>query len=171
MVKELQPKTDLIILLSHLSYQKDVELAQTVSGIHLIVGSHTGMNLVYPQVLKNTVILQTSPKGMYAGRLDLTLINSDSGFYNIATKRTLENQLLNLKNRLNSPQVSETEKAQLQKSTEKIEQDIKQFHGKNEFTNVILPLTETMKDHPEILKMVNEFKSKHSGASAPIAPK
>ena len=48
MIKELQPKTDLIILLSHLSYQKDVELAQTVQGIHLIVGSHTGMNLVNP---------------------------------------------------------------------------------------------------------------------------
>jgi 2',3'-cyclic-nucleotide 2'-phosphodiesterase (5'-nucleotidase family) len=170
-IKELQPKTDLIILLSHLSYQKDVEFAQTVQGIHLIVGSHTGMNLVYPQILKNSVILQTSPKGMYTGRLDLTLTTNETSFYNLATKRTIENQLLNLKNRLNSPQIAEAEKAQLQKSTEKIEQDLKQFHGKNEFTNMILPLTETMKDHPEILKMVNEFKSKYSGASAPIAPK
>jgi len=171
MVKELQPKTDMIILLSHLSYQKDVELAQTVPGIHLIVGSHTGMNLVYPQILKNSVILQTSPKGMSAGRLDLTLTNNETSFYNLATKRTVENQLLNLKNRLNSPQITESEKAQLQKSTEKMEQDLKQLHGKNEFTNVILPLTENMKDHPEILKMVNEFKSKYSGAAAPIAPK
>ena len=171
MIKELQPKTDLIILLSHLSFQKDVELAQTLQGIHLIVGSHTGMNLINPQVLKNTVILQTAPRGMYAGRLDLTLTNNEAGFYNLATKRTLENQLLNAKNRLNSPQISEAYKAQLQKSKDRIEQDLKQFHGKNEFTNVILPLAENIKDHPEILKMVNEFKSKYSEITKPTIPK
>jgi len=171
MIKELQPKTDLIILLSHLSFQKDVELAQTLQGIHLIVGSHTGMNLINPQVLKNTVILQTAPRGMYAGRLDLTLANNEAGFYNLATKRTLENQLLNAKNRLNSPQISEAYKAQLQKSKDRIEQDLKQFHGKNEFTNVILPLAENIKDHPEILKMVNEFKSKYSEITKPTIPK
>ncbi len=32
MVKELRPRTDLIILLSHLGYPKDVELAQTSAG-------------------------------------------------------------------------------------------------------------------------------------------
>ena len=68
MVKELQPKTDLIILLSHLGYPKDMELAQTVSGIQLIIGSHTGINLPHPPLINNkTIILQTSPKGMYAG--------------------------------------------------------------------------------------------------------
>ena len=71
MVKELQPKTDLIILLSHLGYPKDMELAQKVPGIHLIVGSHTGIHLAYPPPIKNTIILQTAPKGMYAGKLDL----------------------------------------------------------------------------------------------------
>ncbi len=45
MVKELQPKTDFIILLSHLGYQKDLELVKAVSGIHLILGSHTGISL------------------------------------------------------------------------------------------------------------------------------
>ena len=63
MVKELQPKTDLIILLSHLSYPKDMELAQKVQGIHVIVGGHTGINLPYPPVIKNTIILQTASKG------------------------------------------------------------------------------------------------------------
>lgn len=37
-VRELNPKTDLIILLSHQGYPKDVELAQKLSGIHIIVG-------------------------------------------------------------------------------------------------------------------------------------
>ena len=171
MVKELQPKTDLIILLSHLGYPKDVELAQTVPGIHLIVGSHNGLNLVNPPVIKNTIILQTPPRGMYAGRLDLTLVNGESGFYNIGTKKSMENNLNTLKNRLNSTQTSEMEKAQLQKSKEAIEQSLKQFLGKNEFTNTILPLSGNMKDHPDIPKMVDEYKSKYPEAPKPIAPK
>jgi 2',3'-cyclic-nucleotide 2'-phosphodiesterase (5'-nucleotidase family) len=36
MVKELKPKADLIILLSHLGYVKDIEMAQTVRGINII---------------------------------------------------------------------------------------------------------------------------------------
>src|SRR3972149_816671 len=51
MVEELKPKTDLIILLSHLGYPKDIEVAQTVPGINLILGGHTGMNLPYPPVV------------------------------------------------------------------------------------------------------------------------
>ena len=171
MVKELQPKTDLIILLSHLGYPKDVELAQTVPGIHLIVGSHTGLNLINPHIIKNTIILQTPPRGMSAGRLDLTLINSESIFYNVANKRNLENNLTNLKNRLNSTQASEAEKAQLQKSKEETERSLKQLHGKNEFTHTMLPLSENMKDHPDILKMIDEYKSKYPETPKPIAPK
>jgi 2',3'-cyclic-nucleotide 2'-phosphodiesterase (5'-nucleotidase family) len=170
MVKELQPKTDLIILLSHLGYPKDSELAQTVPGIHLIVGSHTGLNLLYPPVIRNTIILQTPPKGMYAGRLDLTLVNRESSFYNVAPKGSMENSLNNLKNRLNSPQTSEVDKVQLQKSKEEIERILKQFEGKNGFTNTMLALSENIKDHPDILKMVNDYISKYPEAPKPTAP-
>lgn len=159
MVKELQPKTDLIILLSHLSYPKDAELAQTVSGINLIVGAHTGVNLSYPPIFKNTLILQTAPKGMYGGRLDLLFSNNEPTFYNSMTKRSLENNLNNLKSRLNSPQASETEKAQWRKTKEEIERQLGQLQGKNEFINNLIPLQEQMKDHPDIKSLVDAFKA------------
>ena len=167
MVKELQPKTGLIILLSHLGYHKDLELAQTVPGIHMIVGSHPGMNLTYPPPNINTIILQMSPKGMYAGRLDLTLYNNEPTFYNTMTKRYYERNLLNLKNRLIYTQAPETEKAQMRKSIEEIEQRLKQFRGKNEFTNTLYPLNEQVKDHLDILKMVEAYKSKYPETGKP----
>jgi 2',3'-cyclic-nucleotide 2'-phosphodiesterase (5'-nucleotidase family) len=80
MIKELQPKTDLIILLSHLGYPKDIELAQTGPGIHFILGSHLGTNLSHPPIIKNTIILQTASRGMYGGTLDLILYNNDPVF-------------------------------------------------------------------------------------------
>ena len=158
-VRELQPKTDLIILLSHLSYPKDMELAQTVPGIHLIVGGHTGINLSYPPVVKNTIILQTAPKGMYGGKLDLTLINKEPNFYNAATRRSLENNLNLMKQRLTSVGAPEAEKAQWGKAKEEIERSLKQLQGKNEFINSIVPLNEGIKDRPDIGKMVEAFKS------------
>ena len=171
MVRELQPKTDLIILLSHLSYPKDVETAQTVPGIHLILGSHTGANLIYPPLIKNTDILQTAQKGMYVARLDLNLYNNTYSFYNLTEKRTWESRLHYIKNKLMSKEISESEKAQLQKAREDAERAIKQFQGKNEFTNIIVPLREGMKDHPDILKMVDEHKAKYPETEKPAPPK
>jgi 2',3'-cyclic-nucleotide 2'-phosphodiesterase (5'-nucleotidase family) len=171
MVKELQPKTDFIFLLSHLGYPKDLELAQAVSGIHLIFGGHTGMNLVYPPVVKNTILLQTASKGMYVGRLDLTILNDDlSFFFNVSTKRTLENTLRNVTAQLGNAKLAEAEKKQLQKSKEDIEKKLTQLQGKNEFTNRVLPITEQMKDHPEILKMIEEYRSKYPDPAKPVSP-
>jgi 2',3'-cyclic-nucleotide 2'-phosphodiesterase (5'-nucleotidase family) len=161
MVNELRPKTDLIILLSHLGYSKDMELARAVQGIHVIVGSHTGINLVYPPVINGTIILQTGPKGMQAGKLHLTLFNSEPTFYNMASRRTLEDTLDNINNRLAHAGISEVDKAQWQKSKGEAERTLQQFEGKDEFTNTILSLGDQMKDHPDISKMVGEYKAKY----------
>jgi len=83
----------------------------------------------------------------------------------------MENNLNNLNRLLNTPQLSQVEKAQLQKSKDRMEQDLKQYHEKNGFTNAVLPLSTSMKDHPEILKMINEYKSKYPDTPKPITPK
>ncbi len=171
MVRELQPKTDLIILLSHLSYPKDVELAQNISGIHLIIGGHTGANLLYPPIIKNTYLLQTAPKGMYGARIDFTFNNNTFSFYNSTEKRSLESRLNYIKYRLMAKETPEREKAQWLKSKQDTERALAQLKGKNEFTNIIFPLREGMKDHPDILKMVDEYKSKYPETEKPAPPK
>jgi 2',3'-cyclic-nucleotide 2'-phosphodiesterase (5'-nucleotidase family) len=160
MIKELQPKTDLIVLLSHLGYAKDLELAQTLQGIHIIVGSHTGINLFNAPVVGDKIVLQTAPKGMYGGRLDLILYNNKPSFYNIMTKQSLENYLNSVKSRLVSPGIPEPEKAQLRKAKDGVEERLAQLQGKNEFTNTISPLREDIKEDSDIGKLIESFKSK-----------
>jgi len=160
MVRELGSQTDLIILLSHLGYPKDVGLTQKVSGIHMIVGGHSGVHLSDPPVFKDTIILQTSSKGMYAARLDLTLLNNKASFYNITTKRSLENNLNKLQLQLASVKASDAERDRWQRARESSEKALKQLEGKNYFTNTISPLGQQVKDHPEIKKMVDDYKSK-----------
>jgi 2',3'-cyclic-nucleotide 2'-phosphodiesterase (5'-nucleotidase family) len=171
MIKELQPKTDLLILLSHLSYPKDVELAQIVSGVHFIIGIHTGANLIYPPLVKNTYILETAPKGMYGGRLELNIFNNTFSFYNSTEKRSLESRLNYIKYRLIAKETPEAEKAQWRKAKEDTERALGQLQGKNQFTNIIFPIREEMKDHPDIQKMVDEYKGKYPETEKPASPK
>jgi 5'-nucleotidase / UDP-sugar diphosphatase len=170
-VKELKPSTDLVILLSHLSYPKDTELAQTVSGIHIIVGGHSGVNLAYPPVMKDTVILHTPMKGMYAGRFDLIFKNGGAGFYNIAAKRSLENNLANLKRRMDAKEPQKIEKEQYQRMVADSERSIKQLEGKNEFSNTILPLANQTKEDPQISKWIEDYKTTFPEPEKPSPPK
>jgi 2',3'-cyclic-nucleotide 2'-phosphodiesterase (5'-nucleotidase family) len=171
MVKELKPKADLIILLSHLGYVKDIEMAQTVRGINIIVGGHSGINLVYPPVMKDTMILQTASRGMFGARLDLFFYNNEPIFYNSATKISLENNLKNINQQLNSKETPEVEKDQWRKAKEDTERTLKQLRGKNEFTNNIIPLQDQMKEHPDIKKMLEAYRGKAQTTENPVSPK
>jgi 2',3'-cyclic-nucleotide 2'-phosphodiesterase (5'-nucleotidase family) len=171
MVKELKPKTDLIILLSHLGYAKDIELAQTVQGINIIVGGHSGINLIYPPVIKNTIILQTASRGMFGARMDLLFYNNEPIFYNSAAKISLENNLNSFNQRLNSNETPEAERAQWRKAKEDTERTLHQIRGKNEFTNNIIPLQDQMKEHPDIKKLVDAYKAKFQTTEKPVSPK
>jgi 2',3'-cyclic-nucleotide 2'-phosphodiesterase (5'-nucleotidase family) len=171
MVKELKPKTDLIVLLSHLGYAKDMELAQTVQGINIIVGGHTGINLIYPVVIKNTIILQTASRGMYGARLDLFFYNMEPIFYNSATRISLENNLSSVNQRLNSKETPEVEKAQWRKAKEETERTLNQLRNKNEFTNTIIPLQEQLKEDPDIKDLVETYKTQYPATGPSSAPK
>jgi 5'-nucleotidase len=171
MVKELKPKTDLIILMSHLGYAKDIELAQAVQGINIIVGAHTGINLISPQVIKNTIILQTASQGKFGGRLDLFFHNNEPTFYNLATKLSLENNLNRINQRLNAAEIPEAEKAQWRKAKEETERALKQLQSKNEFTNTIISLHDQMREDPDIKKMIEAYKTKTQTTENPVSPR
>jgi len=170
MVKELKPKTDLIILLSHLGYAKDVELAQKVQGINIIVGSHNGINLSYPPAV-DTIILQAGSRGMFGGRLDLFFSNNESVFYNSARKISLENNLNHINQRLTSQEIPEVEKAQWRRAKEETERTLLQLRGKNQYTNNIISLQEQMKEDPDIKKMVEAYKARIQTTENPVSPK
>jgi 2',3'-cyclic-nucleotide 2'-phosphodiesterase (5'-nucleotidase family) len=171
MVEELKPKTDFIILLSHLGYQNDIRVAQTVPGIHLILGAHTGINLPYPPVIKNVIILQTASRGMFGGRLHLLFYNKEPIFYNSATRISLENSLHRYNERLSSRGIPEAERTQVRRAKEEAERTLKELQSKNQFTNQIIPLHEQMNDDPDIGKMIEAYKAKVQTKENPVSPK
>jgi len=82
MVKELKDeKCDIIVCLSHSGVTKDkkgewggedVELAESVKGINLIIGGHTHTQLDKPIMVKGVPIVQAGDFGRFVGRLALS---------------------------------------------------------------------------------------------------
>ncbi|HNY10893.1 MAG TPA: bifunctional UDP-sugar hydrolase/5'-nucleotidase [Candidatus Wallbacteria bacterium] len=85
LVRNLRPRVDVIVLLSHSGYEADLALAKKLDGVDVIVGSHSHTILKAPALVKNgsrnglggTLVLQAFECGIYAGRLDL-FIGADS---------------------------------------------------------------------------------------------
>ncbi len=170
-VNELKPDTDLIILLSHLGYPKDIELAQSVQGIHIIAGGHTGINLPFPPVIKNIIVLHTAARGMFGGKLDLLFYNKEPVFYNSATRISLENNLKIYNQRLDSEGIPEAERTRQLKAKEETERTLSQLRGKNQFTNRMIPLQEQMKEDPDIKTLVDAYKAKTQPTETLASPK
>lgn len=71
-------KCDLVICLSHLGYNPDVQLAKQTKNIDIIIGAHSHTFMSKPYRVENSegkkvVINQIGKSGIYVGRLDVTL--------------------------------------------------------------------------------------------------
>lgn len=75
--KNIKKQCDFIIVLSHIGFNEDIELAKAVPEINLIVGGHSHTLLKNPYSVsedgKSPMILQDGEFGVYLGQLDLTI--------------------------------------------------------------------------------------------------
>lgn len=74
-VDQLRPDTDLIILLSHIGYEEDLEIARDINGIDIIIGGHSH-TLVDPPVkvttgAGNTWVAQAHAYGTHVGQIEI----------------------------------------------------------------------------------------------------
>lgn len=70
-LEDLKDKADIFIVLSHIGFAADRELAQRVGGITAIVGGHSHTKVTEPVVVNGTVIVQAWEHGKALGQLDL----------------------------------------------------------------------------------------------------
>jgi 5'-nucleotidase/UDP-sugar diphosphatase len=73
LVPVVREKCDLLVALTHVGYDDDVELARTVRGVDVIVGGHSHTDLPGPVQVGSTVVVQASCYGRRLGRLEVTV--------------------------------------------------------------------------------------------------
>jgi 5'-nucleotidase len=72
MIKKIRKKADIVVLLSHVGYFNDMELAREIDGIDIILGAHTHHLLKQGVNVKGTTIAQAGKFGQYVGQLKVT---------------------------------------------------------------------------------------------------
>ncbi len=163
-VSELKEKTDFIVLLSHLGYAKDLELAKALDGINVIVGGHTGINLSYPRTIRNTVVLQVGNRGRYLGRVDLSIRDPSQPFVNLKMKEALQKRLGQIETRLQDleknpvkDQKNEEIRKRFSRHKADTEKALQAYEQGNKMVNEIVPLGDNIEDDPECQKILAPY--------------
>ena len=66
-IKDLEQKADIILLLTHQGYDRDLKLAANLPGIDIIIGAHSQTSLRSAQEINNVLIAQAGKEGYYVG--------------------------------------------------------------------------------------------------------
>jgi hypothetical protein len=69
--KALEGKVDYVVLLSHMGFEQERELATKVPGIDVIIGGHSRESLGIGSVYGTTAIFQSGMQGKYVGQITL----------------------------------------------------------------------------------------------------
>ena len=92
------------------------------------------------------------------------------GSYNSSTKRSMERNLKSHQRQLAQGNVSEAKKDQWWRAKESVERALQQLEGGNYFTYSMTPLSEGVKDHPEMKQMIEVYKTKFKEEEKPDPP-
>lgn len=92
-IYEFSDSLDLIIALTHQGFEKDILLAQSLSGLDVIVGSHTQTKLEAGNVVNDCLIVQAGKEGYYVGIVE---INFDDEKNIISSTSRLETMTLKM---------------------------------------------------------------------------
>lgn len=179
MVSTLKTKTDFVILLSHLGYAKDLELAKKIDGINVIVGGHTGTNLSHPRITRNTMVLQVGSKGRYLGRVDLRIKDPARPFVNVATREMLGRRLQQIERQLEAlgGETSEDsdqnrkKRETLTRRKAEAERVLGLYDGYNEMVNRIVTLTDDIPADAECEGILKPYLLQISEAEKTSPPK
>lgn len=88
-IQELkEKKVNLVVVLSHLGYPQELQLAKDIEGIDILLSGHTHNRVYKPVVENNTIIYQSGCHGSFIGKLDL--------FMDLEGIKSYTHQLINI---------------------------------------------------------------------------
>lgn len=162
-LEELQGRADFLIVLSAMGMGRDQRLARELPKIHFILGGRDGRFLSNPHPEGSAWLLQSYSKGMYLGRLQLSIQEPAKPVLDQHRASRLQQELAKLDGRIEahrkalekgpSPSV-ERSLTQLQKQRLKLEQELSEARaepqGGNRFSWSLEPLDPSLPQDPEV---------------------
>ena len=168
----LQGRADLFVLLSDMGGIADLTLARAVRGIHFILGGHEGRSFHMAKQLGQTFIFQSGSKGMYLGKLRITLENTTSPFTDGGRVNQIQEQINYLDRGLqdlqkmreansrpdnrNNDQVIQDIQRRKEKLLEELKRAQQNQNQGNRFIFSLEPLEVTLPQDEEVLSWLTE---------------
>ncbi len=87
---EVRKQADIIVVLSHLGIDDDVQLASAVPGIDVIIGGHSHTTLMNARTEGQTIIAQAGSNGRNVGRLELIVDGTTKRIAEAVTRSELQ---------------------------------------------------------------------------------
>jgi hypothetical protein len=196
-LKNIKKKADITILLSSYPYQINKEIAETVDGLHIILGSGHAAPTAAPYPIKDTLIAQTGTRGKYLGMMEIEWNTagkwSEKSFARIQTQEKrlerVKKQLARLKQQRDKKALAKNnEYKKLSLEAKQLVASIKALKKSRDsspdddsmckYTNQFIPLNTSLPEDPAVKKIIdkavkeaNEINKKrisHSGKNQPI---
>lgn len=168
----LQGQADIVVLLSDLGVIRDQMLARSVRGILFILGGPEGRPMQIGNQVGQTFIFQSSSKGMYLGKLRITLENTTSPFTDGGRVNQIQEQINYLDrglqslrkmkesgarpDNLNSEQMIQDIQRRKERLSEELKRAQQNQNRGNRFIFSLEPLEMTLPQDEEVLSWLTE---------------
>ncbi len=148
---------DLIILLSQLKDNENINVAKQVPGIHFIFGSSSKTEQNRSKTVEDTILVSPGTKGKKATLIKAYFNDEINSFYDIRTKRAVEKSIKDLKEKENNPEYpAQIEDLALKRAI--MEDKLKSFLHKNSYTCKTITLNKDIKDDDRIKLLIEKYK-------------
>ena len=163
-VDEIRGKCDLLILLSNLTFAKNLELSEKVSGIDVIVSGGTKRFMKRPTIKGATLVTTGYYEGRAIGDLSVHLEGKVMGWISQKEMDFLDRQIEAAKKKIESPQGKARHDTLIEnrRSAEKL----------TLYEPDMVNLTPSFPDDPKVAAMITEYRQqlKSSSAAAAASP-
>ncbi|OGP53201.1 MAG: hypothetical protein A2Y65_01050 [Deltaproteobacteria bacterium RBG_13_52_11] len=155
MIKELQGKADIIILLAAMPLIELKALLPQLPGVTIAVAGHEPSGLIRPLQVGQTIVVCSPGYGRYLGMLYLTLKDPKASFADEARITQLERELVVVDKKM-----KEVASGSLQDEKKKMEVELQQLNKGNIYRNELITLSSKFQEERGVQKLIEDFRAK-----------
>jgi 2',3'-cyclic-nucleotide 2'-phosphodiesterase (5'-nucleotidase family) len=148
-VKELQGKADIIILIAAMPLKELRALLTQVPGITIAVAGDHPPGLRRPLQVGQTIVVSSYAYGRYLGVLTLFINDPAAPFFDEATIIQLEREL--------AREGGKTKGGASAEARQMMEAELEELRQGNSYRNELIMIKSTFREDPEVQKLIEDF--------------
>jgi 2',3'-cyclic-nucleotide 2'-phosphodiesterase (5'-nucleotidase family) len=155
-VQKVRRKCDLLIILSNLGHEKDLELARTLEGIDIIIGGRSRRYMKKPVIENRTLITSGYFQGRAMGKLMIDYKGPIQGWISVQELAFMDRQIEAIGDRTRTPD---------DRKTRQDHRARREVAGKlSRYESDMVNLDPSIPDDPKVTDMIREYRKNLPGA-------